>query len=45
MVIVALIIGGILALEQMRVDIFPALNSPQIYVVNNYSRSAPPGGS
>ena len=29
MVIVALLGGGVLALEQMRVDIFPALNQPR----------------
>jgi multidrug efflux pump subunit AcrB len=37
MVIVALLGGGVLAMRQMRVDIFPALNEPQIYVINNYS--------
>ena len=37
MVIVALVGGGLLALSQMRVDIFPALNQPQIFVVNNYT--------
>ena len=37
MVIVALVGGGILALNQMRVDIFPALNEPQIFVINNYA--------
>lgn len=41
MMIVALILGGALALEQMRIDIFPALNSPQIYVVNNYAGMDP----
>ena len=41
MVIVALIGGGILALNQMRVDIFPAINAPQIYVVNNYAGMDP----
>ena len=29
MIIVALIGGGILALNQMRVDIFPAINAPK----------------
>ena len=33
----ALIGGGILALNPMRIDIFPAINAPQIYVVNNYA--------
>ena len=41
MIIVALIGGGILALNQMRVDIFPAINAPQIYVVNNYAGMDP----
>ena len=41
MVIVAVIGGGILALSQMRVDIFPAINAPQIYVVNNYAGMSP----
>lgn len=41
MVILALIGGGVLALTQMRVDIFPALNQPQIYVVNNYAGMDP----
>ena len=41
MVIVAVIGGGILALDQMRVDIFPAINAPQIYVVNNYAGMSP----
>ncbi len=41
MMIVALIGGGALALNQMRVDIFPAINAPQIYVVNNYAGMDP----
>ncbi len=41
MVIVALVGGGILAFSQMRVDIFPALNEPQIYVINNYAGMDP----
>jgi multidrug efflux pump subunit AcrB len=41
MVVVAVIGGGILALDQMRVDIFPAINAPQIYVVNNYAGMSP----
>jgi multidrug efflux pump subunit AcrB len=41
MLIVALIGGGILAFHQMRVDIFPAINVPQIYVVSNYAGMDP----
>ncbi len=41
MIIVALIGSGALALNQMRIDIFPAINAPQIYVVNNYAGMAP----
>ena len=41
MLIVALLGGGALALQQMRVDIFPALNQPQIYVVNNFAGMDP----
>ncbi len=41
MIIVTLIGGGVLALNQMRVDIFPAINAPQIYVVNNYAGMDP----
>ena len=37
MVVVALVGGGVLAFTEMRVDIFPAINAPQIYVVNNYA--------
>jgi len=37
MVIVALLVGGVLALNRMRIDIFPALNEPQIYVINNFA--------
>jgi multidrug efflux pump subunit AcrB len=40
-VILSLVGGGLLALSQMRVDIFPALNMPQIYVVNNYAGMDP----
>jgi len=40
-ILVALVGAGILALSQMRVDIFPALNMPQIYVVNNYAGMDP----
>ena len=41
MIVVALLGLGILALSQMRVDIFPAINAPQIYVVNNYAGMDP----
>jgi multidrug efflux pump subunit AcrB len=41
MVVAAVIGGGILALVGMRVDIFPAINAPQIYVVNNYAGMDP----
>ena len=40
-VIVALVGGGLVALRQMRVDIFPSLNMPQIYVVNSYTGMDP----
>jgi multidrug efflux pump subunit AcrB len=36
MLVVALIGGGALALTRMRVDIFPPINQPQIYVFLNY---------
>ena len=41
MLVVALIGGGSLALAKMRVDIFPPLNSPRIYVVLNYGGMSP----
>ena len=41
MILVSLVGGGVLALNQMRVDIFPAINAPQIYVVNNYAGMDP----
>ncbi len=41
MIIVALLGAGTLALDQMRVDIFPAINAPQIYVLNNYAGMDP----
>jgi multidrug efflux pump subunit AcrB len=41
MVVVAVIGGGVLALQGMRVDIFPSINAPQIYVVNNYAGMSP----
>src|SRR5262245_5625427 len=36
MLVVALVVGGGAALRAMRVDIFPPLNSPRVYVVCNY---------
>jgi multidrug efflux pump subunit AcrB len=41
MLVVALIGTGALALNKMRVDIFPALNEPQIYVINNFAGMDP----
>ena len=41
MLVVALIGGGSLALAKMRVDIFPPLNPPRIYVVLNYGGMSP----
>jgi multidrug efflux pump subunit AcrB len=36
MLVVALVGGGALALDRMRVDIFPPINQPKIYVFVNY---------
>ena len=36
MLVVALVGGGALALSRMRVDIFPPINQPSIYVFSNY---------
>jgi multidrug efflux pump subunit AcrB len=36
MLVVALIGGGALALDRMRIDIFPPINQPQVYVFLNY---------
>jgi multidrug efflux pump subunit AcrB len=41
MIIMALLGGGALALKRMRVDIFPAINAPQIYVLNNFAGMDP----
>ena len=41
MLVVTLIGGGVLALNRIRVDIFPALNEPQIYVINNFAGMDP----
>jgi len=41
MIIVALLGAGSFALIKMRVDIFPAINAPQIYVLNNFAGMDP----
>src|SRR3954454_24645907 len=41
MLVVALISGGALAYTRMRVDIFPALNVPKIYVFLDYIGMSP----
>jgi multidrug efflux pump subunit AcrB len=41
MMVVALISGGVLGLNKMRVDIFPALNVPKIYVFLDYIGMSP----
>src|SRR5262249_48105479 len=41
MLVVALVSGGALAYSRMRVDIFPALNTPKIYVFLDYIRMSP----
>src|SRR5580658_5604562 len=41
MLVVALISGGALALTRMRVDIFPSLNTPKIYVFLDYVGMSP----
>jgi multidrug efflux pump subunit AcrB len=41
MLVVALISGGTLALNRMRVDIFPSLNTPKIYVFLDYVGMSP----
>jgi multidrug efflux pump subunit AcrB len=41
MMVVALISGGVLAYSRMRVDIFPALNVPKIYVFLDYIGMSP----
>lgn len=40
-VLVGVVGAGVLAFSQMRVDIFPALNMPQIFVINNYAGMDP----
>ena len=41
MLVVALISGGVLGLNRMRVDIFPSLNVPKIYVFLDYIGMSP----
>ncbi len=41
MMVVALISGGVLAYSRMRVDIFPSLNTPKIYVFLDYIGMSP----
>jgi multidrug efflux pump subunit AcrB len=41
MLVVALISGGALAFNRMRVDIFPALNTPKVYVFLDYIGMSP----
>ena len=41
MLVVALISGGALAYKRMRVDVFPALNVPKIYVFLDYIGMGP----
>ena len=41
MLVVALISGGLLAYSRMRVDIFPPLNTPKIYVFLDYIGMSP----
>ncbi len=41
MVVVALIGGGALAIDRMRVDIFPPFDLPQIYVIQNFNGMSP----
>src|SRR6202453_2925958 len=41
MLVVALISGGLLGLNRMRVDIFPSLNVPKIYVFLDYVGMSP----
>ena len=41
MLVVALISGGLLALNRMRIDIFPSLNTPKIYVFLDYIGMSP----
>ena len=41
MFVVGLVCGGAMALDRMRVDIFPPLNEPRIYVFLQYGGMSP----
>ncbi|HEY2882810.1 MAG TPA: efflux RND transporter permease subunit, partial [Pirellulales bacterium] len=41
MLVVSIVLGGCLALSRMRVDIFPPINMPQIFVFCNYGGMDP----
>jgi multidrug efflux pump subunit AcrB len=41
MLVVALVGGGGLAIYSMRIDIFPAFNMPEIYVIQNFNGMSP----
>ncbi|MHC5542100.1 efflux RND transporter permease subunit, partial [Singulisphaera rosea] len=41
MLVVALVSGGLLSVNRMRVDIFPSLNTPKIYVFLDYVGMSP----
>ncbi len=41
MLVVALIGGGLLAIDRMRVDIFPPFDLPEIYVIQNFNGMSP----
>lgn len=41
MLVIALVSGGLLAYDRMRVDIFPSLHTPKIYVFLDYVGMAP----
>src|SRR3984885_13552181 len=41
MVTVGLIGGGLMAMVQMRIDIFPMFNLPQVYVIQNFNGMSP----
>jgi len=41
MLVVSIVLGGCLALSRMRIDIFPPINMPQIYVFCNYGGMDP----
>jgi multidrug efflux pump subunit AcrB len=41
MLVVALVGGGLLAIDRMRVDIFPPFDLPEIYVIQNFNGMSP----